>query len=167
MTLRELIAQVKQDGNMPLVVEQIVSIHSDWSDQSSRVNRRYNRVVDELFDLPGDDELLGNYILLEDIQNELQGEMETIHDTCLWDGESRWAIDLTDWNGLIDLPIKDNACSCLSERLARILYEITFWGTTRESVLNEASELQKLAHDKDNLIEVTMDQFLDELVELK
>lgn len=162
MTLRELAEQTIESETYDLVAKQIVKLHTDWSDQVDQVKDRYQKVINELYDLPGDDELKGHFILLDNIEHELSGVVETIHDTCLYDGETRWAIDLTDWNGLIDLEIKDNVCNNLSERLARILYEITFWGVTRQSVLNEASELSKMAKSKNNLIEVTLEQFLAE-----
>jgi hypothetical protein len=47
------------------------------------------------------------------------------------------------------------------------LYEITFWGTTRAAVINESRQLEKIARDKDNLIEVTMEEFLAEVDTLK
>ena len=74
---------------------------------------------------------------------------------------------MTDWNGLVDLEIKDNKCTTLTERLAHILFEITFWGTTRAAVINESRQLEKITRDKDNLIEVSAEEFLAGIQDLK
>ena len=67
----------------------------------------------------------------------------------------------SDWNQLIDLPVVDETGSrSLATRLAVILYEITFWGRTRHSVLHEAETLK---FESDNIVPFS----LDELTELE
>jgi hypothetical protein len=46
-----------------------------------------------------------------------------------------------------------------------VLYEITFWGMTRESVLQQAEETRQASEGK--LIEVSYEEFLQELDQYK
>ena len=169
MTLRQLIQQIVELDKFKELSERIVDIHPEWSDKSAvEVLKTYQRVAQEIEDLPGDDELKDHMIVIDKIDNELFDQTESWTDVHLLDADGdKWAIDMTDWNGLVDLEIRDNVCETLTQRLACILYEITFWGTTRQSVIHESRQLEKLARDKDNLIEVSMEEFLAECDGLK
>lgn len=169
MTLRQLIQEIIKLDEFDSVAYKIVDIHPEWSKKKhADVLKVYTRVAKDIEDLPGDDELAGHTIYIDLIENTLFNETETWTDVHLRDCEGeKWSIDMTDWNGLVDLEIKDNICTRLSERLAHILYEITFWGTTRESVIHESRQLEKIARDKDNIIEISMDEFLAECDSLK
>jgi len=168
MTLRELIQEVTRLGELKSLAEKIIELHPDWADQlESDVLRVYTNVSEEIEDLPGDDELSGHVIVVEEISNTFSNLTEKWTDVHLLDSDGeKWAIDMTDWNGLVDLPIKDNTCDRLSHRLAHILYEITFWGRTRNSVLHESEQLQFAAKDKDNIIEISMEDFIKQCDEL-
>lgn len=169
MTLRELIQQIIKLDKFKELSERIVDIHPEWSDRSAvEVLKTYRRVAQEIEDLPGDDELKDHVIAIDEVNNELFDKTESWTDVHLLDPDGcKWAIDMTDWNGLVDLEIKDSVCETLTQRLACILYEITFWGTTRAAVIHESRQLEKIARDKDNLIEVSMDEFLAECENLK
>jgi hypothetical protein len=168
MTLRELIQEIIRLDELESVATKITEIHPEWSGKKqSEVLKTYTRVAHEIEDLPGDEELEGHVIVIDDIQNTLFNKTESWVDVHLQDDDKdKWSIDMTDWNGLVDLKIIDNKCKTLSERLAYILFEITFWGTTRQAVINESRQLEKIARDKDNLIEVTMEEFLAEIDQL-
>jgi hypothetical protein len=168
MTLRQLIQEVIRLDGFDSLAKKITDIHPDWDDSKSKdVFKTYSRVAEEIEDLPGDDELTGHTIVIDMLENTLFNETESWIDVHLLDADGdKWSIDMTDWNGLVDLEVKDNTCNTLTERLAHILYEITFWGTTRKSVLHESRQLEKMARDKDNLIEVSMEEFLAEIGDL-
>lgn len=169
MTLRELIQQISELDKFDELSEKIVDIHPEWNDKStSDVLKTYRRVAQEIEDLPGDNELEGHVIGIDIIENQLFGDTESWTDVHLLDPTGdKWAIDMTDWNGLVDLEIKDNVCKTLTQKLACILYEITFWGTTRQAVIHESNQLEKLAEDKDNLIEISVEEFLAGIDDLK
>ena len=168
MTLRDLIQEVIQLDEFNKLSAKICEIHPEWNTKKETdVFKTYKRVAKEIEDLPGDDELKDHTIVIDKVENTLFNETESWVDVHLLDPDGdKWALDMTDWNGLVDLNITDNVCTTLSERLAHILYEITFWGTTRQSVLNESRQLEKIARDKDNLIEVSMEEFLAEVDKL-
>lgn len=169
MTLRQLIQEIIQLDEFDKLAAAIIDIHPEWSEnKSSDVLKTYTRVAKEIEDLPGDDELKDHTIVIDTVDNTLFNKTESWVDIYLRDSDDdKWSIDMTDWNGLVDLEIIDRACSTLTQRLAHILYEITFWGTTRESVIHESRQLEKLSRDKDNLIEVSMEEFLMEIDNLK
>ena len=173
MTLREYIQEhISLDkAGYPRVFERlaehIISIHPEWSEKKD-VLKTYKRVCMEIEDLPGDDELKGHVIVIEDVENTLFEKTESWVDVHLLDADGdKWSLDMTDWNGLVDLEIKDDSSRTMEKKLAHVLYEITFWGTTRAAVIHESRQLEKLARDKDNLIEVTMEEFLAECDSLK
>lgn len=169
MTLRELIKLVIECNGFEQLSDKIVNIHPEWVGQKQQdVMKTYRRVAIELEDLPGDDELKGHTIVIDEIENTLSDQTEKWVDVHLSDPDNdKWSIDMTDWNGLIDLPVQDNVFRSLTDRLAHILYEITFWGTTRQSVLHECEQLHQMTENKNNLIEVTMEEFLAEVDNLK
>lgn len=169
MTLRQLIQEIIRLGEFEKLATKITEIHPEWSGKKhGDVLKTYTRVAKEIEDLPGDDELKGHVIVIDSIENTLFNKTESWTDVHLQDMDGdKWSIDMTDWNGLVDLEIKDNKCTTLTERLAHILFEITFWGTTRASVINESRQLEKITRDKDNLIEISMEEFLAGIEDLK
>ena len=157
MTLRELLEHVVSRNLFNECVSFLYSINDEWSGSNFEVLlKKYSNVASELVDLPGDDELKGHQIRLQDVECDTQYTIEPYIDVHLYDGESSWSIDFVDWNQLIDLPVVDETGSrSLTTRLAVILYEMTFWGRTRHSVLHEAETLK---HASDNLIPFSLDE---------
>lgn len=155
MTLRELIEHCTSEGFFDDISTHLLSLREEWTDKDI-VTKQYRRIADELLDLPGDDELSDHVILIrrDEHRSVLLGYEESV-----------WSLDFVDWNCLVDLPIKDEVCRTLTERLARVLYEITFWGMTRESVLQQAEETRQASEGK--LIEVSYEEFLQELDQYK
>ncbi len=169
MTLRQLIQEIIQLDAFDELSKEIIKIHPDWSDKTpGDVFKVYKRGAEEIEDLPGDDELIEHTIIIDNIENTLSNVTESWMDIYLLDEDGdKWSMDMTDWNGLVDLEISDNICTTLTERLAKILYEITFWGTSRQAVINESKQLAEMTKNKDNLIEVTMEEFIAECDSLK
>lgn len=155
MTLRELIEHCTSEGFFDDISTHLLSLREEWTD-TAKVTKQYRRIADELSDLPGDNELVDHVILIrrDEHRSVLLGHEESV-----------WSLDFVDWNSLIDLPIKDEVCRTLTERLARVLYEITFWGMTREAVLQQAEETRQASEGK--LIEVTVEEFLQEIDQYK
>ena len=152
ITLRQLIEAVRESDSFNHVIDHVIDIHKEWQLQSrDKLHHVYTRVCDELLDLPGDPELSGYSMVIP------VDDTSHVH---LCNSETTYALDLVDWNELIDLPVKDSVCTRLSQRLAVILYEITFWGFNRASVLEQAETLKQVSHDQENMIEMTLEQFL-------
>lgn len=150
MTFRQLIEEIKRLDLIDEVATKLTSHNS----------KTVHRIIQELYDLPGDDELTNCVIVIDNIESELLGIKETIVDVCLLEGQTKWSIDLVDWNSLIDLKIQDNVCNTLTDRLCNVLYEITFWGTTNAAINQQMDEMQSV--DDSNLISVTLEELLQE-----
>lgn len=151
MTLRELIEHCISEGFFNDIGVSMLRLREEWTD-AEEVSKQYRKVADELADLPGDDDLKDHVIL---IQRDEHRSVLLSHE------ESVWSLDFIDWNSLVDLPIKDEVCTTLTERLARVLYEITFWGMTRESITQQAEETRQASEGK--LVEVSVEEFLQGL----
>lgn len=149
MTLRELINHVTTRGFFNKVGSHLQAMNSDWKDRDiTEVTRSYRNVVDEIVDLPGGDDLIGHVIVVDQVNED---DVSYI-DVYMQDEQGdRWSIDFIDWNELVDLKVDDRISNEVSEMLAHILYEVTWWGRTRRSITDQADELLAEAQDKDNL----------------
>ena len=129
-------------------------MNSDWKDrEADEIVSTYRRVADEIIDLPGTDALLGSSIVVDQVSADGVGYIDVyIKDT---EG-TRWGVDFIDWNDLVDLKIDDRISNEVSEMLAHVLYEVTWWGHTRKSVNDQSLEMVKEAEDADNLIEFSL-----------
>ena len=150
MTLRELIDHVTTRGFFNKVGSHLQMMNSDWKDHDiTEITKSYRKVVDEIADLPGGDDLTGHVIVVDQVSAD---EISYI-DVYMKDEQGqRWRIDFLDWNELVDLKIDDRISNEVSEMLAHILYEVTWWGRTRRSVTDQGKELLAEAQDKDNLL---------------
>ena len=153
MTLRELIECVTTKGFFNKTVTQLRILHGDHPD-TQQVIRKYRNVVDQMLDLPGDDKLHDHTIVIDTGVDAANNEYIKVHLRCGQD--NTWGVDFIDWNELIDLPIQDKISNELSGMLAHILYELTWWGFTRESVNQQRVELENIS--KDNLVEFNLDE---------
>ena len=68
----------------------------------------------------------------------------------------KWGVDFSDWNELIDIPIDDKISTELSEMLAHVLYEITWWGMTARSIDDQRDDMIRMSSDTDNLLTFTL-----------
>lgn len=149
MTLRELIDHVTTRGFFNKVGSHLQVMNSDWKDRDiTEITKSYRNVVDEIADLPGGDDLTGHVIVVDQVSAD---DVSYIDVYMKDEQDQRWSIDFLDWNELVDLKIDDRISNEVSEMLAHILYEVTWWGRTRRSVTDQGKELLAEAQDKDNL----------------
>ena len=153
MTLRELIECVTTKGFFNKTVTQLQILHGDHPD-TQQVIRKYRNVVDQMLDLPGDDRLNDHTIVIDSGVDAANNEYIKVYLRCGQD--NTWGVDFIDWNELIDLPIQDKISNELSGMLAHILYELTWWGFTRESVNQQRTELENVS--KDNIVEFNLNE---------
>ncbi len=153
MTLRELINHVLDRGCLNKTINYIRQVDEVLCDKPiDKVFKAYTNACRELLELPGDDKYKDHTIQVKSAV--VDGEEYSHVNLCVDDTE--YAMDFMDWNELIDLEIKDKTSRELSEMLAHVLYEITWWGFTRESVKQQRDELENVDHD--DLIEFNLDE---------
>ena len=150
MTLRELINHVTARGFFNKVGSHLQAMNTDWKDHAIEdLTKKYRRVVDEIADLPGGDDLHGHRIVIDQVSADGVSYIDVY---MVDEQDQRWSIDFVDWNELVDLKIEDRISNEVSEMLAHILYEVTWWGLTRRSIVDQGQELLAAAEDTDNLI---------------
>ena len=154
MTLRELINYVMDRGNFHKTVTFLHTTNTTFKERSIHdVTHMYSNMVAELLELPGSDELSNYTIIIEPAEQD----GEDFIDTHLIDSEgNRVAMDLVDWNEIIDLKINDKVSRELSEMLAHVLYELSWWGFTNQSITDQREELIEQSENRENLIEFSL-----------
>lgn len=156
MTLRELITTVTSKGFFSKTVTQLQVLHEDTNDIKQFIYK-YGKVVDELLDLPGEDDTLHSLLIDECASVDGKSYISvTLHEK---NGDDTYGVDFMDWNELIDLEIVDNISNELSAMLAHILYELTWWGYTRESINQQRAELENIK--KDNIVPFDLSELDD------
>ena len=151
MTLRELINYVMDRGNFHKTVSFLHVTNTTFKERNIHdVTHMYSNMVSELLELPGSDELEKYTIVVESAEQD----GEDFIDTHLIDSDlNRVAMDFVDWNDIIDRKIDDKVSRELSEMLAHVLYELSWWGFTNQSITEQREELIKQSENLENLIE--------------
>ena len=141
MTLRELIHFVMDRGKSTHTIGYIHTFDPRWKERPiDDVFHKYTNALRELLELSGCDELEGHSIVVEG--NVQDGEEFTY--VYIGNGDDKWSTSFVDWNELIDLPVVDMTSVELTEMLAHVLYDITFYGFTRKSVMDSAESLHEV-----------------------
>lgn len=154
MTLRELIHHVTSRGFFNKVCSHLQTLNSEWRDRDLKdIIKKYKNVVDELTDLPGCDNA-DEHVLV--INMNVDGDNEFIDVHMRDKSGDKWGVDFSDWNELIDIPIDDKISTELSEMLAHVLYEITWWGMTARSIDDQRDDMIRMSSDTDNLLTFTL-----------
>ena len=128
------------------------------------VSAKYTQASQEMMELPGLPGCEGHTIkIVKDIDST---DKETYYDIQLYDPETKqvYSVAYTDWADLIDLEIACDDKVELLEQLGHILYELTFYGFSRDEVAKARAELysamDEAKSNPDNMI--TWDQLKKE-----
>lgn len=145
MTLRELIEYIYDND---LDTDLYTSIYNNYYTSADAtlpdVIECYNLVVQEIVELP-QFQNSDHHILLESVVDS----DSTRVDVCLFDtaeGKS-YSVDYIDWSELVDLLVEDRVGLCHYDRLAHVLWELTFHGFTRDAIRESALELEKASEE--------------------
>ena len=159
MTLREMINHVMDRGASLHVYACICDTYYKGEDMMN-VSNTFTSVIRELIEsAPSvDSDITTDHQLL--IRNLVDGEKEyaevVLQDTT--DGNI-YAVDFVNWGDLMDLVVQDNAKIPLEIQLAHVLYEITFWGWTADTIQKEK---QKLSDEREDVMPLSgIDELLN------
>lgn len=85
--------------------------------------------------------------------NEIENEEEQIVDVCFYDNnqDEHYALDFMDWGEIIDCEVVAPKKFNQTTILAHVLWEITFWGFSREKITQEKKELNKAVKEVEEL----------------
>ena len=143
-------------GYMHKTMMCLSTLSKDYTDDKiPYMVEKYSGVIRELLDVTPDDELHDHVIVIKQAYDQDNNEYIDVHLENTQDGTTT-AIDFIDWAKIIDLPIHDDISREVTQMLAHVLYELTWWGFTRESVRQQGDELIQMAQDKHNLVEFSL-----------
>ena len=165
MTFRELLNITFNTGTIFKVMQHIHEhyyIHENCS--VDHVSTKYIQASQEMMELPGLPGCTGYQIKLT--RESDPGDKESYVDVQLYDPKKQevFSVAYIDWADLIDLEIVSDDKLGLLEQLSHILYELTFYGFTRESIAEARADLyaaiDEAKNTPDNMI--TWDQLKQE-----
>ena len=87
------------------------------------------------------------------VLNEIESEEEQIIDVCFYDDkqDEHYSLDFMDWGEIIDCEVFAPKKFNQTTIVAHILWEITFWGFSREKITKERKELNKAVQEAEEL----------------
>ena len=87
-------------------------------------------------------------ILIREFPSDPEDDLsESFIDVCLQDRKDTFAIDLVLWEDLIDVEVNKKAQICDAEALAHLLWEITFYGFSENSIASFRKSLDDLSNE--------------------
>lgn len=154
MTLRDLVNSI----DIGQVLGILQGFHGDsWSNATEEA---YRGVIDELRQIPYEDGGWKSIVVEDDFDvYGLPAPTEDPNKDCVLTG-----LDFVDWSEFVEVPVESELGDD-ARTLAAILYEITFYGFSREAIQKKRTELiEALAEVKSEGC-ITVEEFLTSLEE--
>lgn len=167
VTLRDLIHAVMNTGSWNKTTSIIYDTYYTENDSRQDVDHAYLNTFSELIELPykqtEDRIIIVQHTSLIPGADD-QSTIEKYVDVHLQDADDEtYSTCCVDWRDLIDRHVVDHVDLNLNEQLAHVLWEITFYGFSNESIKQSRCDLEQLVNDiesgKDNLIEFDLDRW--------
>lgn len=149
LTLREAINHILDRGAQAHIHTTIYNVYyRDSKHTFPAIMSVYNDVMAEILELPSnpqDDHILINSIVRSDTEEV---------DVCYYDTaqDQSYAIDLIDWSQLVDMMIEDAVGLGIADQIAHVLWEITFWGFSRDKINQEREKLAATFDDPGEIV---------------
>jgi hypothetical protein len=143
MTLRDLLRKTSYHAIFNCIHKEYY--YKDPDDEVIEMSLAYRRVINKLlsYDMSPNPEY---QILIRGVEGEENQKTASFIDVCLQtaEDEETYAIDLVSWVELVDSEIHNEAKLNNDCAAAHILWEITFYGFTEDSVDKEKKEMEEL-----------------------
>ena len=124
--------------------------YKDEPVEFSDIVHKFTNVANELMDLPELGPCSESIILLREVIDDSDPEESELYiDVCLSrvSDEETFALDFVDWREIIDMDIRCEKKLDNHGILCHILWEITFWGFSNDSMLQSGRDLLKYESD--------------------
>ena len=150
MTLRESIHHVLNRGAQAHIHATLYNVYyREREGTFPEVMATYSDVMAEILELDGvktDDHIVLNTVI--DKCDKTHQDIEVV-DVCYWDSveDETYAMDMIDWNDIVDMLIEDRIGLPIPDQVAHVLWEITFWGFTRDKIAEEEEKMKKAAEE--------------------
>ena len=154
MTLRSLIEKCSYKNVFNIIYKEYYLNKSHSKNKITEADLAYSNVFESLKVLPKN----SSPKLELHLQNAKIDEEKYIS-VNLYDGDSDevFACDFQPWSDLIDCRVNSHADLSDDQILAHILWELTFWGFSEESIQKQS---QQLTDDHSELVEFNLDELL-------
>ena len=165
MTLRELTNHVMDRGASLHVFTTISDVYYKGEHIQS-VCDTYTTVVRALIHLP--EGPVSSYITKDHhirLKEFIDESDEGYVGVCLYDTatDKTFACDFCSWVDLVDLIVEDRIGLALEDQLAHILWEITFWGYSEETIATERRLLEDRSEEAGRLESKPLSALIQEL----
>ena len=151
MTFRKTLQQVVEHGGLAKICTCLhTSYYQDDNKPFKQVMSNYKRVINELLGLQENITNTNYSIYLSGgVDDSDPDDPFTFVDVCLYDEDkdAKFAIDLEDWQDIIDMNIHCAEGFDVHDTLAHILWEITFWGMSAASLSESKRELIRTSQE--------------------
>jgi hypothetical protein len=138
MTLRELLYRKSYKNIFNIIYKTFLKDHSQ--DKIVDLSIKFEKAFRELKSVEQQNETKNLVVL-----NEVENEEEQIIDVCFYDDheDEHYALDFMDWGEVIECEVVAPKKLNQTTIVAHVLWEITFWGFSREKINEEKKELNK------------------------
>jgi len=138
MTLRELLYRKSYKNIFNVIYKTFLKDHSQ--DKIIDLSIKFEKAFGELKSVEQQNKTKNLVVL-----NEVENEEEQIIDVCFYDDheDEHYALDFMDWGEVIECEVVAPKKLNQTTIVAHVLWEITFWGFSREKINEEKKELNK------------------------
>ena len=146
MTLRELLYRKSYKNIFNVIYKTFLKDHPQ--DKVVDLSIKFEQAFRELKSVEQNNKTKNLVVL-----NEIENEKEQIIDVCFYDDheDEHYALDFMDWGEIIDCEVIAPKKFNQTTIVAHVLWEITFWGFSREKITKERKELNKAVQEAEEL----------------
>jgi hypothetical protein len=146
MTLRELLYRKSYKNIFNVIYKTFLKDHPQ--DKIVDLSIKFEKAFRELKSVEQQNETKNLVVL-----NEVENEEEQIIDVCFYDDheDGHYALDFMDWGEIIECEVVAPKKLNQTTIVAHVLWEITFWGFSREKITEEKKELNKAIKEVEEL----------------
>jgi hypothetical protein len=162
MTLRELLKRKSFKSIFNVVYKNYLKEESE--EKVINFSIGFENAFDELKSVEHHSETK-NLIVL----NEVERDGEQIIDVCLFDHDQdeHYSLDFMDWGEIIECNVIAPKKLNQTQIIGHILWEITFWGFSRDKIKHERDETIKSIEESEKLEVSSLEDFIKEMKEME
>lgn len=146
MTLRELLYRKSYKNIFNVIYK--TYLKDKPQDKVTEYSINFHKAFEELKNVEKNKQTK-NLIVL----NEIKNEDEEVIDVCFYDEieDEHYALDFVDWGEIIECEVVAPKKFNQTTIVAHILWEITFWGYSREKITEQKKDLNKVVKEVEEL----------------
>ena len=142
MTLRELLYRKSYKNIFNIIYKTFLKDRTQ--DEIVELSIKFEKAFRELKNIEQQNKTKNLVVL-----NKIESQEEQIIDVCFYDDkqDEHYALDFMDWGEIIDCEVVAPKKFNQTTIVAHVLWEITFWGYSREKITEERKDLNKAVEE--------------------